>query len=112
MLVNLEFAFTLTEPTDRHKAKVQIWVDANGDQVMDAEEEVTPLVRSGRGWRGSYALEVASVDRVGFLVRYTGAVGSQWALTVWCDQPKRHEVYREKDTVRADQGRIIGWCRG
>lgn len=90
---------------------VRIWVDANGDQQLDAQEEVQPLLREGMQWFGSFALDDALVEGTSFVVRYTASVGTRWHLDVALDGEPPRQVYSENDRVTASDGRIIGRFR-
>ncbi len=90
---------------------VRIWVDANGDQQLDAQEEVKPLLREGLQWFGSFALDDALVDGTSFILKYSASVGTRWHLDVALAGEPPRQVYSETDRVTASEGRIIGRCR-
>lgn len=91
--------------------RVQIWVDADGNQQLDEGEEVRPLLQEGTQWFGSYDLADGTVDGTTFVVRYTAAPGTRWSLDVAQDGEPPRQLYSESDKVTAAEGRIIGRLR-
>ncbi len=108
---HVDFEFRLSRQARDQPAKVQIWVDEDHDGNMAHNELVNPLRQDGMVWRGRKAIGAESAEGVAFLVRYNASEGARWRLRVWSDQPDRHLVYEESDTVTDSAGRVIGWCR-
>jgi len=110
-VTRLDFEFTLTG--HRGEApRVRIWVDANRDGQMDAEEQVRPLQRERTTWRGSYMLPGGTSREIGFRVIVSANPGTRWRLRVFSDRPRRHMVHQQVDRMQRAEERIIGWCSG
>ena len=107
----LDFELTLSG-CKKEAPTARIWVDANRDGQMDAEEEIRPLQKERLTWRGTYQLPGETSRQIGFRVVMEGSVGCRWRLRVWSDQPRRHMVYEQVDRMQRASERVIGWCEG
>ena len=107
----LDFELTLSGCRNDAPA-ARVWVDANRDGQMDAEEEIRPLQRERLTWRGTYQLPGDTSRQIGFRVLVEASVGCRWRLRVWSDRPRRHMVYEQVDRMQRATERVIGWCEG
>lgn len=112
MTVTLHIEIRLSRQDAAVEPHVQVWLDRNGDQRMDEDEEVRPLTREGLLWRGQQVLPALGPSGIGLLARVRGVRGARYRLRVWQDDgTSRQLAFEEADTVADDPHRIIGWCR-
>ena len=107
----LDFELTLSGCRNETPS-ARIWVDANRDGQMDAEEEIHPLARERTVWRGTYQLPGNTSEEIAFRAVVEANAGCRWRLRVWSDKPRRHLVYEQVDRLQRAKERIIGWCQG
>lgn len=107
----LDFELRLSRQSEGIDPDVRMWIDLDGNQQMDNNEEIRPLRRDGQVWRGTRMLASEGVAGTGFLVRFQAARGTRWRLRVWADDgDSRHLAFEQDDVTQETSHRIIGWC--